>query len=138
MNKMIYAEAEAIIKLATGLNSTNATLRRWPVKVTSGSSILYSGPPSGNSQSYITTIQMKYTIIVKSAEELIICSSLKGLKSKSHKSPLQMEYLSYIYLWPVRRGNWEGILPGVLCLRIQIGPPPPPAGKAKYFAFPLI
>ena len=37
-------------------------------------------------------------MIVKSADELTICSSLNGLKSKSHKSPLRITPNSYPYL----------------------------------------
>ena len=40
---------------ATGLNSTKATFLRWPVKVTRGWSMLYVGPPSGNSHNYTLT-----------------------------------------------------------------------------------
>lgn len=40
---------------ATGLNSTKATFLRWPVRVTRGWSMLYVGPPSGNSHNYTLT-----------------------------------------------------------------------------------
>lgn len=84
-----YADADATIKSATGLNSTNVTFLRWPVSVKMGSLIFSSGPPSGNSHNYLSSTRRESTIIVRSAEELIICSSLKGLKSKSHRSPLK-------------------------------------------------
>ena len=53
-------------------------------------------------------------------------------------TPTHWSEKNYGYLCPVSRGRVAGILPGVLCARIKIGPPPPPAGKAKYFALPLI
>ena len=40
------------MRFATGLNSTKVTFLWWPVSVTSGSEMLQSGPPSGNSHSY--------------------------------------------------------------------------------------
>lgn len=48
-----YAEAEAAIKLATGLNSQKVTFFWWPSKVTTGVSIFSVSPPSGNFQSYL-------------------------------------------------------------------------------------
>ena len=41
-----------MMRFATGLNSTKVTFLWWPVSVTSGSEMLQSGPPSGNSHSY--------------------------------------------------------------------------------------
>ena len=58
--KRKYADAETAIILATGLNSTKATLRWWPVNVNKGCVIVSVGPPSGNSHNYWENKNMSY------------------------------------------------------------------------------